>query len=72
MNSYGICHGVLSKNINFNIGALSWENLFMFYVNNKSAAQPAYAHSVISVFVILWLDNILLLLALYSEFQDSY
>ena len=31
--------------------AMSWENLFMPYANNKGADQPAHPHSLISAFV---------------------
>ena len=37
--------------------ATSWENLFLLYVNNKSADQPAHPCSLISVFVIRCLDS---------------
>ena len=35
----------------------SWENLFLSYVNNKSAHQPAHPRSLISAFVVRCLDN---------------
>ena len=35
----------------------SWENLFMPYVNNKGADQPALPRSLISVFVVRCLDT---------------
>ena len=31
----------------------------MPYANNKSAYQPAHPHSLISVFVVRWLDSII-------------
>ena len=39
--------------------AMSWENLFMPYANNKGADQPAHPHSLISTFVVRCLDNII-------------
>ena len=38
--------------------ATSWENLFMPYVNNKGADQPAHPRSLISAFVVRCLDSI--------------
>ena len=35
----------------------SWENLFLSYVNNKSADQPAHPRSLISAFVVRCLDS---------------
>ena len=46
------------------IWAMSWENLFMPYANNKGADQPAHPHSLISACVIHCPDNIILLLAI--------
>ena len=46
------------------IWATSWENLFMPYANNKGADQPVHPRSLISAFVVCWLDNIIPLLAL--------
>ena len=43
---------------------MSCENLSMPYVNNKGADQPAHPCSLISVFVIRCLDNIIPLLAI--------
>ena len=45
------------------IWATSWENLFMPYVNNKDADQPAHPCSLISAFIVHCLDSIILLLA---------
>ena len=36
--------------------AMSWENLFMPYANNKGADQPAHPHSLISSFVVRCLE----------------
>ena len=38
--------------------ATSWENLFAPYVNNKGADHPAHLRSLISAFLVRWLDNI--------------
>ena len=46
------------------IWAMSWENLFMPYVNNKGTDQPAHPRSLISAFVVSCLDSIILLLAI--------
>ena len=43
--------------------ATSWENLFMPYAKNKDADQPAHPRNLISAFVVLCLDSIILLLA---------
>ena len=43
--------------------ATSWENLFMPYVNNKGADQPAHPHSLISTFIVCCPDSIIPLLA---------
>ena len=39
--------------------AMSWENLFMSYVNNKGADQPGHLRSLISAFVVRCLDSII-------------
>ena len=39
------------------IRATSWENLFKAYANNKGADQPAHPRSLISTFVIRFLDS---------------
>ena len=44
----------------FIIGATSWENLFLPYVNNKDADQPTHPRSLISAFVVRCLDSIIL------------
>ena len=46
------------------IWATSWENLLMPYVNNKGADQPAHLCSLISAFVVRYLDSIIPLLAI--------
>ena len=43
--------------------AMSWENLFMLYANNKGADQPAHPHSLISTFFVRCLDSIIPVLA---------
>ena len=40
------------------IWAMSWENLFYAYANNKGADQPVHPHSLISTFVVRCLDSI--------------
>ena len=52
------------------IWVTSWENLFMPYANNKGADQPAHPHSLISAFVVRWIDSIIPLVSI-SKFQDS-
>ena len=42
-----------------NMWAMSWENLFLPYANNKGADQPAHPHSVISAIVVRCLDSII-------------
>ena len=49
-------HSYLKINI---IWATSWENLFMPYANNKGADQPAHLRSLISAFVVHYLDSII-------------
>ena len=39
------------------IWATSWENLFMTYANNKGIDQPVHPRSLISAFVVRWLDK---------------
>ena len=46
------------------IWAMSRENLFMPYANNKGADQPAHLHSLISALVVRCLDSIIPLLAI--------
>ena len=41
------------------IWAMSWQDLFMAYANNKDADQPAHPCSLISVFVIPSIDSII-------------
>ena len=44
--------------------APSWENLFLPYANNKGADQPAHPRSLISTFVVRYLDRIIPILAI--------
>ena len=46
------------------IRATSWENLFMPYANNKGADQPAHLRSLISTFVVHYLDSIIPLVSI--------
>ena len=48
------------------IWAMSWENLFMPYANNKDADQPAYLCSLIR-FVVRCLDSIIYTSICYSR-----
>ena len=57
-NSHENQHHVICF-MNFMIWATSWENLFMQYANNKGADQPAHPRSLISTFVVHWLDSII-------------
>ena len=41
------------------IRATSWENLFLSYAYNKRADQPAHPRSLISAFIVRWLDSII-------------
>ena len=41
------------------IWALTQENLFSVFANNKGADQPVHAHSLISAFVICLLESII-------------
>ena len=43
--------------------ATSWEKLFLPYANNKGADQPAHPRSLISAFVIRYLDSIISLVS---------
>ena len=49
--------------------AMSWENLFMPYVNNKGADQPVHPRSLISAFVVRCLDSFISLVSI-SEFSS--
>ena len=51
--------------------ATSWENLFMPYANNKGADQSAHPRSLISAFVVHYLDSIKPLVSL-SESSNIY
>ena len=53
------------------IWATSWENLFLAYVNNKGADQPAHQHSLISAFAVHCLDSIIPLVSI-SKISSLY
>ena len=53
------------------IWATSWETLFMPYMNNKGADQPAHPRSLISTFVARCLDSIIPLVST-SEISSLY
>ena len=46
--------------------AMSWENLFLPYANNKGADQPAHPGSLISTFVVHCLLNIIYLVSIFA------
>ena len=71
-NSKVLCSSLqsLEKKINI-IRAMSWENLFLPYTNNKGADQPAHARSLISALVVRCLDNIIPRLAI-AEISRLY
>ena len=50
---------------------MSWENLFLPYVNNKGADQPEHPHSPISAFVVHCLDSTIPLVSI-SEISSLY
>ena len=47
-----------------NLWAMSWENLFLPYANNKGADQPAQSRSPISAFAVHCLNSIIHILAI--------
>ena len=51
--------------------ALSWENMFMPYANNKGSDQPAHPRSLISAFIVRCLDCIIPLVSI-SEISSLY
>ena len=53
----------ISSKLLFIVWAMSWQILFIPYVNNKDADQPAHLHSLISVFIVCCLDSIIPVLA---------
>ena len=63
---YNIVHVLLKEQLQHIIWATSWENLFISYVNNKGADQPAHSHSLISTFVVRCPFNIILLVSISS------
>ena len=52
------------------IGTFSWQNLLMPYANNKGAGQPVHLGSLISTFVVRFLDVVQYLYLLNPKFQD--
>ena len=50
--------------LTYNNWASSWQNLLLLYANNKGADQPAHPRSLISAFVVRYLDIIMPLLAI--------
>ena len=48
----------------FHNWATSWENLFMLHANNKDTDQPAHPLSLISAFVVRFIDSIIPLASL--------
>ena len=62
MNGYNIrsVHVIMWDSWWIVIWVTSWEILFMPYVNNKGAYQPAHPRSLITIFIIRCLDNIML------------
>ena len=66
------CQSTLTLNVKcLAIWAASWQNLFMPYTNNKGADQPAHPHSLISTFVVRYLDSIISLVSI-SEISSLY
>ena len=55
-----------TQNKAYLIPATSWENLFLPYVNNKGTDQPVQPCSLISTFVVCYVDNIIPTLAKYK------
>ena len=55
----------------WHIRAMSCENLFMLYANNKGADQPEHPHSLISASVVRCLDSIIPLVSI-SEISSLY
>ena len=51
--------------------ATPWDNLFMPYANNKGADQPAHPCSLISTFVVRYLDSMISLVSV-SEISSLY
>ena len=51
--------------------ATSWENLFMPYTNNNGADQPAHQRSLVSSFVVRYLDSIIFLVSI-SEISSLW
>ena len=55
------CYWKLLCSSQYVIWAMSWENLFMPYVNNKGEYQPVRMGSLISAFVVRCIDSICML-----------
>ena len=51
--------GRFQRALVFLIRAMSWENLFLPYANNKGADQPAHLCSLISAFLVCCLGSII-------------
>ena len=49
----------ISSSLSCSKWATAWENLFLPYANNKGADQSAHSRSLLSVFVIRYLDSII-------------
>ena len=57
-------HGLLDQIMHsWFIWATSWQNLLLSYANNKGADQPAHPRSLISTFVVHYLDSTITILA---------
>ena len=63
--------GNSQSDLTLSLSAMSGENLFMPNVNNKGADQPVHARSLISSFVVHWLDSTIPLLAM-AEISRPY
>ena len=48
------------------IWASSWENLLMPYATNKGADEPAHQRSLMSTFVVHFLDSIISLVCIFA------
>ena len=63
-----VSHSSLCKDTKW---ASSWENLLLWYANNKASDQPANLRSLIRAFVVRCLDSIIHLLAI-AEISRPY